>query len=683
MFTALKDKQRRLRDGFDAALSLRVHRAISWIEGAERAAAAGNDDGAFISYWIAFNAAYVRRSQLPQQFQEKDLFRSYFECIAQLDRKGVIRKAVQKRIDPTRRLLQNPFVYRLFWYWRYGEGYENWQDSFVRESRTMELALNRQDTVAVLKTLFGRLYVLRNQLIHGGATWGGGLNREQVRDGAKIMAALVPHFVNLMMDNPHEDWGESPYPVDADRHGMHDAPGGWFRRRGDAKRQMHPDEYRRLVQARGFSDAAVDEQTVAGTSLNTLTPDLWRRYASSRAGEPPEVALGKLKFLKDDQQGTPRATVGGVLLGCEEPRDWLPNAYIQAVCYGSDRMDSNRQLDALDVSGPLDAQILGAMRFVMRNRRVAARKTPERCEVPQYSERAVFEAVVNAVVHRDYAVTGSHIRLFLFDDRLELYSPGGLGNSMTTDDLRTSQYTRNNLLASRLGQCPVGDVAGAGERRYFIEQRGEGIGAIEDETFALTGEKPVFELVGERELRLTLPAAPPPPPEGIALRVAVVDDRNGEPLRNVHVLALYPNKTCLEAHTDAFGHADFRLHSDLPMTVLCAAPGFAATVARGHQPGGALELRMEQLADGGSLIIPSRTGHLPGIQGRLNPILDALDRTYLYAGNIAINDGAQHPVYFALNDPIRLTDANGAKATVWFREMLGESSVFDYVFEDG
>ena len=466
--------------------------------------------------------------------------------------------------------------------------------------------------------------------------------------------------------------------------GVHGSPGGHFRRRGDAKRQMQPDEHRRLVQARGHSDVtAVDEQTVAGTSLNTLTRDLWRRYTSSRAGEPPEIALGKLKFVKDDQQGTPRATVGGLLLGCAEPRDWLPNAYIQAVCYGSDRMDGNRQLDAQDICGPLDEQIRGAMRFVLRNRRVAARKAPERSEVPQYGDRAVFEAVVNAVVHRDYAATGSHIRLFLFDDRLELYSPGGLGNSMTIDDLHTSQYTRNKLLANRLGQCPVGDVTGVEKRRYFIEQRGEGIGLIVEETFALTGKKPIFELLGERELLLTLPAAPPPPPDGIALRVAVVDSRNGEPLRGAHVLALYPNKTYAEAHTDTFGHADFTLHSELAMTVFCAARGFAAKVVRGHDAGGPLDLRMEQFADGGSLIIPYQSGHLPGIEGRLNPILDSLDRTYLHTKNIAVNNGMPKPVYFALDEPLRLTDVNGTNATVWFRELFGDSSVFDYRFEDG
>lgn len=464
--------------------------------------------------------------------------------------------------------------------------------------------------------------------------------------------------------------------------GVHRSPGGYYRRRGDAKRQMDPDDIRRLLQTRGQSDAAAtDTQTVAGTSFNTLTPELWRRYASSRAGESREIALSKLRFVKADAQGTPRATVGGVLLGCEEPREWLPNAYIQAVCYDSHQVDGNRQLDAQDVSGPLDAQIRGAMRFVMRNRRVAARKVPGRCDVPQYGERAVFEAVVNAVVHRDYAVVGAHIRLFMFDDRLELYSPGALGNSMTTDDLRTSQFTRNELLASRLGQCPVGDISGAGERQYFLERRGEGVRVIEDETLALAGKTPVFDLLGGRELRLTLPAAAPPPPEGIAIRVAVVDESNGEPLRNVHVLALYPNKTYLETRTDAFGHADFTLHSNLPMTLLCAAPGFHARVVRGHQPADALELRMAPLPGGGSLIIANQTGHLPGVEGRLNPILDNLDRTYLYADNIAIDNGAQQPFHFALNDPVRLTDAQGANATLWFREMLGASSVFDYRLE--
>lgn len=284
---------------------------------------------------------------------------------------------------------------------------------------------------------------------------------------------------------------------------VHRSPGGYFRRRGDTKRQMNPAEIRQLSHTRGQSDAAsTDTQVVRGTGINSLRRDLWRRYVSSRVDDPAQVALAKLKFVKDDSHGTLRATVGGVLLAAEDPREWLPNAWIQAVCYRGDLPDASRQVDAREIIGPLNEQIREALRFVLCNRRVAAYKDPARTDVPQFSERAVFEAVVNAVVHRDYAVAGSRIRLFMFDDRLELYSPGGLCNSMTTDDLRTSQFTRNELLASRLGQCGIGDVPGAGGRRYFIERRGEGIAVIEDETFALAGQRAIFELVGERELKV-------------------------------------------------------------------------------------------------------------------------------------------------------------------------------------
>ena len=460
---------------------------------------------------------------------------------------------------------------------------------------------------------------------------------------------------------------------------VHRSPGGHFRRRGDKKRQMDSAEIRRLSQARGQSDAAAtDTQVVRNTGIGSLRPALWRQYVSSRADARAEVALSKLKFLKDDPHGALRATVGGVLLAADDAREWLPNAWIQAVCYGGDRLDAGRQLDARDVTGPLDEQIREAVRFVVRNRRVAAYKDPARVDVPQFSERAVFEAVVNAVVHRDYGVSGSRIRLFMFDDRLELYSPGGLCNSMTTDDLRTSQFTRNELLASRLGQCPVGEVPGAGGRQYFIERRGEGIGVIQDETFALAGEPPVFELVGERELKVVLPAARPPVSDGVGVRVVVRHGGSGEPLPGVDVLMLYPNKTYRQARTDAFGRVEFVLYARLPMTVFCAATGCRAHVVRDCQPGEPLEVRLQPAPNGGSLIIANRTGHLPGIQGRLNPILDTLDRTYLYANNVAINDGRTQPVHFLLNEPVHLTDSQGARATLWFREMIGASCVFDY-----
>ncbi|MXW54942.1 MAG: transcriptional regulator [Gammaproteobacteria bacterium] len=464
---------------------------------------------------------------------------------------------------------------------------------------------------------------------------------------------------------------------------VHRSPGGFLRRQGDARRQMDSTEVYRLTHSRGQSDAgSTDTQVVRDSGINSLREDLWRRFSSSRTNDPAVVALSKLRFAKNDTNGVLRATVGGVLLASEDPSEWLQNAWIQAAHFRGSSLDSSDQLDARDIKGPLDQQIRDAMSFVVKNQRVAAYKDPARTDVPQFSERAAFEAIVNAVVHRDYAISGSRIRLFMFEDRLELYSPGNLCNSMSTNDLRTSQFTRNELLASRLGQCAIGRVSGAGDRQYFIERRGEGIAVIQDETLALTGRYPLFELIGQRELKITLPAARPPAAAGVSTAVKVCDSSTGQPLSNVHVLMIYPNKTWRESYTDALGHARFVLHTRLPMTMLCASDGFNAYVESEYLPVDLREVELLPTYDGGSHIIANRTGQLQGLQGRLNPILDNLDRTYLYADNIAINDGQPQPVHFALNEPIHLTDSSGTRVAICFREMVGASSIFDYQFEN-
>ena len=76
-------------------------------------------------------------------------------------------------------------------------------------------AVGDQNTAVILNELFDRLYVLRNQIMHEGATWQSSVNRNQVRDGAAIMAFLTPRLVKLMMDNPAVDWGVPHYPLES------------------------------------------------------------------------------------------------------------------------------------------------------------------------------------------------------------------------------------------------------------------------------------------------------------------------------------------------------------------------------------------------------------------------------------------------------------------------------------
>ena len=78
------------------------------------------------------------------------------------------------------------------------------------------------------------------------------------------------------------------------------------------------------------------------------------------------------------------------------------------------------------------------------------------------------------------------------------------------------------------------------------------------------------------------------------------------------------------------------------------------------------------------MIFPNATGHLPGLRGRLNPIRDASDRTYLYADNLSVERGRQQPVSFRLGKPMRLTDAFGVEMSVTVVDILGRSALVEY-----
>jgi ATP-dependent DNA helicase RecG len=294
---------------------------------------------------------------------------------------------------------------------------------------------------------------------------------------------------------------------------VHRSPGGYMQRIGSAKREMAPDYLTRLFQQR--SQARIirfDEQAVPGAVLDDLEPALWQRFASARITESREVLLEKLAMAKRDGDGVLRPSVAGVLMASTDPRRWLPNAFIQAVAYrGNDVLhDGGKfyQIDAKDITGPLDQQILAACHFVEKNMRVAATKNQGRHDLPQFDLTAVFEAVVNACAHRDYAIYGAKIRLRMFANRLELYSPGAIPNTMTVDSLPYRQAARNEAITSLLAKCkvPEGDSVFTG-RSAMMDKRGEGVQIILDGTERLSGKQAVFQLIDESELQLTIPAA--------------------------------------------------------------------------------------------------------------------------------------------------------------------------------
>ena len=296
---------------------------------------------------------------------------------------------------------------------------------------------------------------------------------------------------------------------------VHRSPGGYLYRTENSRRAMSLEYLSRLTEQR--SQARVirfDEQPIFGATVDDLAPDLWQRFRTSRSDDDRDIFLRKLRMARADEKGTLRPTVTGVLMASIDPRRWIPNAFVQAVVYqgtaiGTPDLNYLNPLDAADIAGPLDVQIAETCRFVAKNMKTMAFKGEGRRDGPRYDMTAVFEAVVNAVAHRDYLIHGSKIRLRMFENRLELYSPGSIANSMEVESLPHLQSARNEFISGLLAKCPVpGDVPRlTTDRRTMMDRRGEGVPLILDNSRRLSGREPDYRLIGDAELMLTIHAA--------------------------------------------------------------------------------------------------------------------------------------------------------------------------------
>ena len=211
--TVLKDRHRAIRAQMNPALNLRVHRALSWLHRAEQCT--DDADGRFIFLWIAFNVAYAQELPREQRLSEQDAFKAFLDKLQALDKTKSLDALVWKEFSgPIRVLLDNPYVFESFWDFHRGLITEpQWKERLAKGKQIAAILLAKGNTVELLALIFQRIYTLRNQLIHGGATWNGSVNRQQIQDCVNIMGKLVPVVIGIMLESGDTIWGEGCYPV--------------------------------------------------------------------------------------------------------------------------------------------------------------------------------------------------------------------------------------------------------------------------------------------------------------------------------------------------------------------------------------------------------------------------------------------------------------------------------------
>lgn len=236
-----------------------------------------------------------------------------------------------------------------------------------------------------------------------------------------------------------------------------------------------------------------DIRAAEGVTFSYLDQEKIQKFLSLKREERPNLAL-----LSEEQQlelaGITKngaCTITALLLFGIYPQGFYPQLSIIATCVPGTEMGNvdqagNRFTDSKRIEGTLPDMLEGALAFVRKNIRVATRideSTGRRNDIPQYPLNAVREAILNALVHRDYSfhTEGMPIQLIMYTDRLEIVNPGGLYGRLTVDQLGNVQPdTRNPVLVTAM------------ETLRKTENRYSGIPTIRHAMQELSLPQPVF-----------------------------------------------------------------------------------------------------------------------------------------------------------------------------------------------
>jgi ATP-dependent DNA helicase RecG len=305
-----------------------------------------------------------------------------------------------------------------------------------------------------------------------------------VRDSGEIIGVTVgrttrERVVNMIRDNtdpvlyPSVEYVEVQgttvivATVEESDNKPHLAFGRAYRRVGAVDVQMTRDEYERLLLQRRqveFDCQLVEAATYA--DLDEAKLEWYIRQRAERRGvrapatSPQETLINLGALVGEGGELVP--TKGGLLFFGGDPQRFIPHSEVRIARFKGTTM--GHFIDSADLRGTLPAMIDEAEHFIRRNTRVAAKVVGfKRREISEYPYEAVREAICNAVCHRDYFMDGSTVRIMIFDDRIEVNSPGPLPPGVTVENIDRKHVLRNKLIANYLYDI------------YYIEKWGTGI----------------------------------------------------------------------------------------------------------------------------------------------------------------------------------------------------------------
>lgn len=211
-YSELRKRQLELNSTFNKDLALRIHRSLSWLNRAEQLIESRDEQ--FIFLWISFNAAYSQDRGAIRVPESKE-FNDFIGKLCTLDKNKLIYKLIWEDLHSSiMSLIENKFVFQAYWDYQNGLLAEDeWKKRFASAKFAAKKEMDKGNSDIVLSITLKRIYTLRNQIMHGGATWQSKTNREQLDFAVDFLSKLVPLLIGIMMDNGEQDWGAANYPV--------------------------------------------------------------------------------------------------------------------------------------------------------------------------------------------------------------------------------------------------------------------------------------------------------------------------------------------------------------------------------------------------------------------------------------------------------------------------------------
>lgn len=216
-----------------------------------------------------------------------------------------------------------------------------------------------------------------------------------------------------------------------------------------------------------------EDEVVQWSNIEDIDHEVLDDYKQKIHGSDlsDEQVLRSRKFLIGDH-----LTNAGVLLFAKDPTQFLPQARVRVLRFEGNHMRTGRQINILkdqSFDSPIPKTIKNASALIssMLREFQYLGEDGRFGTIPEYPEFAWFEGLVNAVIHRDYAFQGDYIRISMYDDRLEVLSPGPLPNIVTLDNMRTTRYARNPRIARALVEFGWARELNEGVQRIYTEMQ--------------------------------------------------------------------------------------------------------------------------------------------------------------------------------------------------------------------